>query len=104
LFTKRVEPAKVKAVGKLGAVFQFPLVLQLLFAPRPVQVDCAGEYAGINITPLMDMAKSSEPGFGVERWRASAMTAEEDRRTCHVLAAHGPTYCWSVLLLIFFGY
>jgi hypothetical protein len=56
-------------------------------------VDCAREYAGINIAPLTDMARSSEqPGLGVNWWRVSMITAVEDRRNCHAHAAHGPTY------------
>src|ERR1017187_5293849 len=37
LFASRVLPAKVTIVGKLGAAFQLPEVLQLLFAPAPFQ-------------------------------------------------------------------
>lgn len=46
LFDSRVLPAKVNAVGKVGAAFQLPLVPQLLSEPRPVQVDAAWELAG----------------------------------------------------------
>src|SRR3989442_1432058 len=39
LFTNRVLPAKARARGKMGPALlpQFPAVLQLLFAPPPVQ-------------------------------------------------------------------
>jgi len=48
LFTNRVDPAKVKVVGKTGAVFQLPAVLQSAFAPRPVHVEAADELNGLN--------------------------------------------------------
>ena len=60
LFVNRVELAKVNAVGKVGAEFQLALVLQLLSAPPPVQVDCAGELAGASTAPLASRDKASE--------------------------------------------
>ena len=45
VFVSRVEPPKVNPVGKPGAEFQLPPVLQLLSEPRPVQMDAARELA-----------------------------------------------------------
>src|ERR1700722_10949315 len=45
LFANRVLPAKIRPVGKLGALFQLPPVPQLLSDPRPVQLAAAGGVA-----------------------------------------------------------
>src|ERR1700677_4755152 len=54
LFTNCVEPVKVKPMGKMGTAFWFQLsaVLQLLFAPSPVQIP---------VLILLDTTKLPDP-------------------------------------------